>query len=185
MKRGNIEIKAKCPNLIRIQEILQARSATFMGVDYQIDTYFKTSKGKLKLREAILPFEDGLMHYERGDKHGPKFSDITVFQTPNQDVLKQILLKSFDVQNIIQKKRVLFVIDNVRFHLDSVVNLGDFIEIEAQDTDGLLGKNVLRKQCNYYMTLLKINKNDLIAHSYSDLLLNNEKSKHRKNKKNK
>jgi adenylate cyclase class IV len=171
MKRGNIEIKARCSNLLKIQELLQAHNATFMGVDYQIDTYFNCSKGKLKLREAILPFESGLMHYERGRKYGPKFSDITVYQADDQDLLKQVLLKSFDVLTIVQKKRILFTIDNVKFHLDSVVKLGDFIEIEAQDTHGLLTKAALLKQCRYYISLLGIKRKDLVIEPYSDLLL--------------
>jgi adenylate cyclase class IV len=59
----------------------------------------------------------------------------------------------------------------VKFHLDHVNNLGSFVEIEAIDSDGKIGKDKLLEQCNYYLKLFKIKQEDLISNSYSDLLL--------------
>ena len=46
-----------------------------------------------------------------------------------------------------------------------------FIEIEAIDIDGTIGKERLLKQCQFYVELFTISKKDLIPFSYSDLLL--------------
>jgi adenylate cyclase class 2 len=178
MMLRNIEVKTKCSDFTKIRGILQANNASFIGIDHQIDTYFQTTSGRLKLRKATLPSESGLIRYERENKSGPKFSKITVFQTPNENVLSQILLESFNTLVAVRKRREIFVIDNVKFHLDTVEKLGNFLEIEAQDSQGFLGKKILLKQCRYFMNLLQIEKRDLIAASYSDLLLHrNHKSK--------
>lgn len=98
-----------------------------------------------------------------------------MFKSPQDEVLKQILIDSLEIMVVVKKKRELYTIDNVKFHLDSVDTLGDFLEIEAQDTHGLLDKSTLLKQCRYYMNLLHIKRKDLIAKSYSDLLLQKTK----------
>ena len=54
MEHINIEIKAKCLNQIRIREIIKSHKADFKGIDHQIDTYFKVSSGRLKLREGNI-----------------------------------------------------------------------------------------------------------------------------------
>lgn len=64
---------------------------------------------------------------------------------------------------IVDKQSEIYFVDNVKFHLDSVVNLGTFIEIEAIDRDDTLGKDKLQEQCNYYLKLFAIKESDLIA----------------------
>jgi predicted adenylyl cyclase CyaB len=71
---------------------------------------------------------------------------------------------------VVDKEREIYFIDNVKFHLDKVKNLGNFVEIEAIDNKNI-GKEKLLKQCNEYMKLFSIDKKDLIAESYSDMLL--------------
>ena len=66
----NIEIKAKSNNNSEIRKILQSKSADFKGIDHQIDTYFKTNEGRLKLREGNI--ENKLIFYKRQNKKGPK-----------------------------------------------------------------------------------------------------------------
>ena len=73
---------------------------------------------------------------------------------------------------IVDKKREIYFIKNVKFHIDTVENLGTFIEIEAIDIDDSIGKDKLQTQCQEYMKLLDISENDLISCSYSDLILN-------------
>jgi predicted adenylyl cyclase CyaB len=69
------------------------------------------------------------------------------------------------------KQREIYFIDNVKFHLDNVPGLGSFVEIEAIDANGTVGKEKLLEQCEYYMDKLSIQKEDLISLSYSDMLL--------------
>lgn len=165
----NIEIKARCTNQDEIREILKSKNADFKGVDHQIDTYFKVNFGRLKLREGEI--ENHLIHYQRENKEGPKQSDVTLFKSDPKSSLKEILTKALGVLVVVDKKREIYFIDNVKFHIDSVSGLGEFIEIEAIDTDGSVGKDKLLEQCQFFLDLFKISQKDLISVSYSDLLL--------------
>lgn len=165
----NIEIKTKCNNQNIIREILKSKQADFKGVDHQIDTYFKINKGRLKLREGNI--ENNLIFYERENKEGPKQSNVILLKTNKDPTLKEILLKLFEVLVIVDKNREIYFIDNIKFHVDKVSNLGHFVEIEAIDNDGSIGKEKLLEQCEYYMQLFNIQEKDLISKSYSDMLL--------------
>ena len=165
----NIEIKAKSNNQDAIREILKSKNAEFKGIDYQIDTYFKVNNGRLKLREGKI--ENYLIHYQREDKEGPKQSDVTLLKSDPKSSLKEILIKSLGVLVVVDKKREIYLIDNVKFHIDTVKDLGTFIEIEAIDNDGTIGKDKLLEQCQFFLDLFKISQKDLISVSYSDLLL--------------
>jgi len=169
MSHINIEIKAKSANQEYIRKILKSQNADFKGIDHQIDTYFKVSSGRLKLREGNI--ENYLIYYKREDKSGPKQSNVSLYNSIPNSSLKDILTKSLGVLAVVNKKREIYFIDNVKFHLDNVKNLGSFLEIEAIDYKGDIGRKKLLSQCNYYMSLFKISKSDLISESYSNLLL--------------
>lgn len=170
MKQVNIEIKAKCSDPLKIRKILKSIKANFMGKDHQIDTYFNVNSGRLKLREGKI--ENYLIYYNRLNKKGPKQSNVTLFKTPGSSSLKEILLKILGVLVVIDKQREIYFIDNVKFHIDEVKGLGGFVEIEAIDKNETIGKEKLLKQCKQYMKLFGILNKNLIASSYSDLLLN-------------
>src|SRR3989344_9564410 len=167
MKHVNIEIKAKSNNHEKIREFLKSHNANFKGIDHQIDTYFKVNKGRLKLREGNI--ENFLIYYERENKEGPKQSNVILLKTNKDPTLKEILLKLFEVLVIVDKNREIYFIDNIKFHVDKVSNLGHFVEIEAIDNDGSIGKEKLLEQCEYYMQLFNIQEKDLISKSYSDM----------------
>ena len=169
MKHLNIEIKAKCSDHEKIRSILKSRNADFKGTDHQIDTYFKVNNGRLKLREGNI--ENFLVFYERENREGPKQSNVILFKSDPNSSLKEILLTSLGALVVVDKQREIYFIENVKFHIDTVKNLGTFIEIEAIDSDGAFGKEKLLEQCENYLKLFGIPKDDLISVSYSDLLL--------------
>jgi len=169
MAHVNIEIKAKSTNQDIIREILKSKNADFKGIDHQIDTYFKVNNGRLKLREGKI--ENHLIHYQRENKEGPKQSDVTLFKSDPKSSLKEILTKALGILVVVDKKREIYFIDNVKFHIDIVEDLGTFVEIEAIDNDGTIGKDKLLEQCQFFLDLFKISQEDLISVSYSDLLL--------------
>jgi len=169
MTRLNIEIKARSKNQNAIREILKSHHAEFRGVDHQSDTYFKVNSGRLKLREGNI--ENSLVHYDREDHSGPKQSNVTFYKSVDKSALKEILTKALGVLVVVDKSREIYFIDNVKFHIDSVKDLGTFVEIEAIDSNGSIGKEKLTEQCQHYLDLFKISKEDLISNSYSDLLL--------------
>jgi len=165
----NIEIKAKSNNQDKIREILKSRNANFKGIDHQIDTYFKVSFGRLKLREGNI--ENNLIHYNRENKAGPKQSDIVLFKSTPDSTLKELLTKALGILVVVDKQREIYFVDNVKFHVDTIKDLGTFVEIEAIDEDESIGKEKLLEQCQFYLDLFQIPKKDLISVSYSDLLL--------------
>lgn len=169
MSHINIEIKTRCDDPERIKSILESEGADFKGIDHQIDTYFKIPHGRLKLREGNI--ERNLIYYERENEQGPKQSNVTLFPVPPDSSLKDILTQSLGVLVVVNKQREIYFIDNVKFHIDQVKQLGSFVEIEAIDKTGNRGRERLMEQCQYYLKLLGVNENDLQPQSYSDLLL--------------
>ena len=170
MNHLNVEIKAKCSDHNKVREILKSKSADFKGIDHQIDTYFKVNSGRLKLREGNI--ENDLIYYERENKEGPKESKVILFKTEPDSSLKNILINSNGVLVMVDKKREIYFIENIKFHIDIVEHLGTFIEIEAIDADDSIGRDKLQSQCKEYMDLFGILDDDLISNSYSDLILN-------------
>ncbi len=164
-----IEIKAKSSNAKELKAILLAHKAEFKGIDHQIDTYFKAPIGRLKLREGNI--ENTLIHYNRPNQAGPKNSEVTYRRLPPNSDLKEVLAAAMGILTIVDKKREIYFIDNVKFHLDEVKSLGTFVEIEAIDETGEIGLDQLNKQCAYYMQLFAIQSTDLIEVSYSDLMM--------------
>jgi predicted adenylyl cyclase CyaB len=102
---------------------------------------------------------------------GAKQSDVTLYQHKPDAALKQILTLSLGIKTVVDKRRKIYFIDNVKFHFDVVEGLGTFIEVEAIDKDGSIGTTRLKEQCRHYQQLLGVQESDFIAESYSDLLL--------------
>jgi adenylate cyclase class 2 len=174
MTHTNIEIKARCPNPEMIREILNSENAEFRGLDHQVDTYFNMPKGRFKLREGTI--ENAFIYYQREDKEGPKQSDVLLSWVQPGTVLKEMLANSLGILTVVDKQREIYFVGNVKFHLDEVMGLGSFVEIEAIDADGTIGTERLNTQCQHYLDLFNIQHGDLISISYSDMLLNMRKS---------
>jgi len=165
-----IEIKAHCNDQDKIREILKREGADFRGLDIQTDTYFRVPHGRLKLREGNI--ENNLIHYDRPDQEGPKQSSVLLYKSNPDSNLKAILMKAIGVLVVVEKKREIYFIDNIKFHIDTVAGLGTFIEIEAIDENGSIGKERLQAQCEHYLASFGVCKNDLVDCSYSDLIMN-------------
>lgn len=164
-----IEIKAKCKNADKVRKILKEKLADFKGVDHQIDTYFKSPIGRLKLREGNI--ENTLIHYNRPNQAGPKNSKVTYQKLEPKTKLKKVLSAAMGVLAVVDKQREIYFVNNVKFHIDEVKQLGAFVEIEAIDEKGTMSINELQAQCEYYMNLFEISSKDLIKVSYSDLIM--------------
>ncbi|OGJ12457.1 adenylate cyclase [Candidatus Pacearchaeota archaeon RBG_19FT_COMBO_34_9] len=175
MGHTNIEIKARTSKQDEIRKILKKHNAEYIGTDSQINVYFNVKNGRLKLRKGII--ENYLIYYDRINQEGPKQSDIVLYKSNLESALEQILTKALGILIVVDKKREIYFIDNVKIHLDKVKGLKkDFVEIEAIDSEGDIGKKRLLKQCRYYMKLLGIEQKDLIDCSYSDMFLREDKN---------
>ena len=165
----NVEIKAKCTDTSFIRNYLVKAGADFKGVDEQTDTYFNVSNGRLKLREGNI--ENNLIFYERSDQSGPKSSHFQLVKIEDANGLKEVLTKSTGIKVVVKKRREIYYIKNVKFHIDEVPGLGSFVEIEAGNILADLSSDQLKEQCNFYISQFGIKKEDMIEISYSDMLL--------------
>ena len=165
----NFEFKAVHANIAAAEEKLLQQLPLFVGEDHQIDTYFNVPNGRLKLREGTI--EQSLIFYERSNTAAAKQSNVILYQHQPEASLKAILSQSLGVKTVVDKKRRIYFIDNVKFHFDRVEGLGSFVEVEAIDKDGSIGVERLKEQCAHYQSLLGIQEADFMAESYSDLLL--------------
>jgi predicted adenylyl cyclase CyaB len=165
----NVEIKARCANAENVRKYLVDNKADFKGTDQQTDTYFNVRNGRLKLREGNI--ENNLIYYERNNQAGPKSSNFILTKIPDAGQLKESLSKANGVKAVIKKKREIYYIDNVKFHIDEVEDLGSFVEVEAGNILADLNREQLQQQCEFYMQQFGIAEKDLIEVSYSDMLL--------------
>lgn len=165
----NYEFKARTTRLDDQEAILKSLNPRFVGEDHQVDTYFHVAHGRLKLREGNI--ENSLIHYHRVNTAGAKQSDVILYEHQPAPALKQILSTALGVKVVVDKRRRIYFIDNVKFHFDRVEGLGTFVEVEAIDKDGTIDLPTLQQQCTHYAALLGVEPRDYMAESYSDLLL--------------
>jgi adenylate cyclase, class 2 len=168
MKIKNFEFKAQVEDLEKYEARLRTLDPVFQGVDHQIDTYFNVSKGRLKLREGNI--ENALIDYDRENIAGSKKSDIILYRHEPDEALRAILERQFGIKAVVDKKRKIYFIDNVKFHFDTVDDLGTFIEVEAIDSREEFTIAELQEQCDRYFEFFELAASNLIDKSYGDLI---------------
>lgn len=169
MQYINIEIKARVNDPAFVRGYLVKAGADYKGTDVQTDTYFNVPAGRLKLRQGNI--ENNLIYYNRPNQQGPKQSDFMLSPVPDGDGLKSILTRALGIKVAVTKKREIYYINNIKFHIDELEGLGSFVEIEAGNKLADLSVEQLQEQCRFYMQEFGINEEDLLSHSYSDMLL--------------
>jgi predicted adenylyl cyclase CyaB len=139
-----------------------------LGVEEQIDTYFRCNNGRLKLRQ-IGGQPAQLVWYARPSDPQPKASDYHLVPVPQAETLIAALRAALGVVNVIRKRREIYLWQNVRIHLDDVEGLGRFLEFEAvlsPEIDEAAGRAQLEKLIPQF----NIQPKDLLAGSYADML---------------
>ncbi|MHC4407349.1 MAG: class IV adenylate cyclase [Planctomycetota bacterium] len=164
----NIELKARLVDLEAARRVAREVATEHLGVQHQVDTYFRCHHGRLKLRQI-----DGvlaqLVSYARPDDPGPKQSDYTLVPVSEPERLKGALSAALGVRCVVEKRREIFLHHNVRIHLDEVVHLGSFLEFEA-----VLGPTVDaqtgRRQVDSLAERFALARNDWLTGSYAEML---------------
>lgn len=171
MQHINFEVKARTTKQAAIRIWLLANGAEPRGTDWQTDTYFHlpSGAGRLKLRQGNI--ENSLIHYRRSDDAQARVSDVALMSVPDAVSLKNILERALGVLVEVRKQREIFFIENVKFHLDELEGFGYFVEIEAIATSPDISTEHLQTQCTYYMEAFNIEPQDIVAESYSDMLM--------------
>ncbi len=165
----NLELKVKLNSFNGTKNHLKKISAKFIRTLNQKDVYYKTHSGLLKLR--IENGKQSIIKYVRNEKSRDRFSDYHYLKLTfgnAEDFFKGI----FPVEAVVQKKRMLYMFNNTRVHLDAVKNLGNFLELE---TLVINGKPDAKKRFNQIIKLLKLNEYEEIRKSYRDLIMENNK----------
>ena len=164
------EIKATYSDPLALENALIANGADYKGLDHQVDTYFIVPEGRLKLRQGSI--ENTLIYYNRQEYNGVKSSAVKFvrLQADQVEGIKSVLKSIHDILVVVDKQRKIYFIDNVKFHIDQVKELGAFVEVEAIGEKGQ-DYETLSDQCKYYMDKFEIKEADCLDVSYSDLLL--------------
>lgn len=125
----NLEIKVQL-NQETLNNLMVQLNPYYSETLIQIDTYFMTKEGRLKLRE-----EEGkdayLIRYQRPDLEEAKESNYLFYPVNNVSLFLSVLGDSLKEELKVKKQRALyFPKPHIRVHLDQVNDLGDFLEIE-------------------------------------------------------
>lgn len=169
----NIEIKATLKDIETARSICKIIGKWHDTQD-QTDTYYLVKNGRFKYREIYgCPNQNALIPYLRSDELGPKKSDYVFLRTDKEDIskTKELLEKVLGIDVIVSKTREIYLVGNVRIHLDLVKDLGTFIEFEAVYTESDNVKEQENK-INILMNIFRVNQEDLIKCSYIDLMKN-------------
>jgi len=126
----NVEIKARYPDLKKGRKIAERLGARLAGIDHQRDTYFAVPRGRLKVRESSVKGGE-LIPYLRPDEGGPKTCEYAVIPLPEPAKTVDLLGEILGVSAVVEKTRAVYLLGNVRIHLDDVKGLGTFLEFEA------------------------------------------------------
>ena len=176
----NIEIKAKLPNLVifeHIHKLLNLKTKSKGTGFIQLDTFFHSAKGILKLREQNGKGRKGtLMFYERTDGACSKQCYYTRSPVQEPRSMKEILSKTLGKRGEVTKDRLLYLVGQIQIHLDKVEGLGYFLELEVlmkpdqSREDGIgVAEDLLIE--------LKVDATWLQKHAYMDLIETNKVAK--------
>ena len=167
MKLLNFEFKARLKDEPRAREALKRLGARFVGTDHQIDTYFHVPSGRLKVREGRI--ENALVFYRRSNIRRARQAAVEMMLLPRRNSLRAILARALGTLVVVDKRREIYFVKNVKIHLDRVRQLGEFLEVEAISHVGDVKK--IRSQARQFQKLFGITAKDIVAESYSDLIL--------------
>ena len=168
-QRLNIELKARYPDRERAEQVCERLKASFVHVEVQTDTYFSMGAYRMKLRESSLG-KHWMIWYSRPDDLQARKSSYRLLPVADPAEKRRIFGDTMGVKAEVEKARHLYVFGSTRIHIDYVEGLGDFIEFEY-----LVGEEAPEAKGHEVIADLRdefdINDEDLIAGSYSDLIL--------------
>ena len=164
----NIEIKSPLADRPGTEERLRSLGAKLEWTRRQVDTFFNSPSGWLKLREVEgCPAE--LISYRRSvENSGPRESDYHILRIDEPSELHSVLESSLGILGRVEKQRALWIYRNTRVHLDRVEGLGDFLELETVlvDIDSAEGTAESEEVIN----LRELDRESFISGPYLELL---------------
>ncbi|CAH1642031.1 unnamed protein product [Spodoptera littoralis] len=170
----NVEIKAKITDYENICKVANELSGGPPTIIKQDDTFYNVQEGRLKMR-IYADSAATLVRYDRDDVEGPKLSnyellDFTVNESEKAKLLDEMLKKCLGVRGRVVKERKLYMVGQTRVHIDTVQDLGDFMELEVvlrPEQTLEEGQGIAQE----LRTKLGVKEEDLIDCAYVDMLL--------------
>ena len=162
----NIEFKAELRDPIAARQQCKVIGAQLIGTLRQTDSYFRLADGRLKRREAPgEPIE--WIYYHRKDAVRPRLCNYSILT--EEQATRRWGTQSLKHWLNVVKTRELWLLDNVRIHIDDVDQLGTFLEFEA-----IVSKERDVKECHMALQHLREvfgpTLGEAVATSYSDLM---------------
>lgn len=167
----NVELKASLNNTV-FEEIylkLYSIGARKQKSLNQKDVYIHSFWGRLKLRIENESNQHAI-YYFRANENNARQSNYFIVDLSNvyKYVKPFIPFLRFLRKGEVIKNRELWMLDNIRIHLDCVENLGSFIEFEAVQNDQT-NRHDDHARIYKLMNLLDIDTKSILKHSYLDL----------------
>ncbi|MET0334202.1 MAG: class IV adenylate cyclase [Rhizobacter sp.] len=164
----NIEIKARIES---VQALIPKAAAIADQGPIEIqqdDTFFRCENGRMKLR-AFSDTDGELIFYRRANQQGPKESYYLRSPTASPATLRDALSQAYGQVGRVQKRRTLFLAGRTRIHLDEVLHLGHFLELEVVlDESEAVEQGI--QEAHDLMARLGVEASQLIEGAYVDLL---------------
>jgi predicted adenylyl cyclase CyaB len=166
---ANIEVKVRCADLDAARAAALRIGAVPHANEAQVDTYFATRAGRLKLRE-IEGARAELIPYLRDDVAGARRSDYRVIPVSDGPGTRRLLSELLGVHRVVRKRREVLLWRNVRVHLDRVETLGSFLELEAVFDGSAESERAQHDACAQLLRELGLSHEPCIPGSYESLL---------------
>ena len=164
----NIEIKVALGGLDAARTTVTALGARYVATEEQVDRYFEVD---VRRRVKLRTFGNGtaeLIEYTRPETDSARVSNYEIKPVRDEHA-RACLVPKGPPQMVVRKQREIYLIDNVRVHLDTVDGLGTFLELEAV-VDVAHDEAVCRAQTQTLMQALGVRPTDCLRASYADLL---------------
>ncbi len=175
MNGANVESKTRCADLRTVAELAAAAGARRAGLLRQVDTYFDVEPGRLKLREEHGVGTDAdawstaeLIRYRRADELRARVSVYERTEIADPEATRATLAAEHGVRAVVEKQRELWLLGATRIHLDRVVGVGSFVELETV-ADGEAG-GAERSEHDRVFDVLGLDPDETVAGSYADLV---------------
>lgn len=162
----NVESKLRWSDHEAVLARALEAGASDEGLLVQRDQFYGVSNGRLKLR-TIAGVRGELIAYDREDAAAPRASDYGLYPTGAAALLDEVLGRVLERSGVLEKTRHLLIFRNTRIHLDDVVGLGRFVELETAIQDQSESDAVAEH--DEVITVLGLGDAERIAVAYIDL----------------
>lgn len=163
----NIELKVRYEDLAAARRAAQACGARHVWTRKQRDTYFLVPGARCKVRE--MPGRAEIILYHRPDETRARACEYEIVPVRDGAGARALLGAAWPAGAVVDKTRELWRWRNVRIHLDRVVGLGTFVELE-----GVVGAEVDDARTQEHVTRviagLGLDAHEAVPRSYGDLL---------------